>query len=239
MFRFLFRGGVFFIVSLMISVLGPFLWFDPQWKTATMKTIQPTIDKLRSLAGGKKTNSDSWRTELSVGKSLSGNFGADDWLVGRPVNGLGEVIRFDISPGWVTSRWPRVSTVRSESGMTGMRVPLVTGTQLKDIAGSLTYFFDENYRVQRVSFQGYTGDPRPLTMLVTQAFHLQPDRTSDGYLYVARWNGTPTSVMRIRHTAVVRAGSNHTPFEVNMEINRPSYQYRLSRGIQQQLAHEF
>jgi hypothetical protein len=243
MFRFLVRRSVFLVVSLLASLLGPFLWFNQEWKSTVTNAMRPVLRTGRTPGGETKPPDSSWRTELSVGQaessvSESGRPSTDPMLVGQRVQNLGEVIRFDISPDWVTSRWGRVSTTRSESDLLGMRVPLVTGTRAEDLAGSLTYYFNKQHQVQRVSFDGYTGDPRPLAALVTQSFHLQPDPRSDGHLYLARWNGKPTSVLRIRHTAVVRTGAQNSQFEVSMEINRPGYEYRLSRRMQQQLAHE-
>ena len=46
-------------------------------------------------------------------------------------------------------RWPRVTTV-PQFALAGLRVPLVTGTQIDDLAGSLTYYFDRTDQVQRI-----------------------------------------------------------------------------------------
>ena len=52
------------------------------------------------------------------------------------IQALQEVLRFDISPAWVMQRFPRVSTVLSEVSLDGLRVPLITGTQPYDLAGT-------------------------------------------------------------------------------------------------------
>ena len=86
---------------------------------------------------------------------------------------LAEVLRFDVSPRWVTDRWPRVSTVHVQPDLEGLRVPLVTGTMASDLLGSLTYYFDRQQRVRRITLHGHTGDER---MLVTLRDRLTPQR---------------------------------------------------------------
>ena len=56
----------------------------------------------------------------------------------------------------------------------GYRVPLVTGTTLADVAGSLTYYFNAQQRVQRITFRGTTGDPSVLATLLAQRLSFRP-----------------------------------------------------------------
>src|SRR5687767_3347320 len=61
-------------------------------------------------------------------------------LEGPAVADLAEVLRFDITPAWLTQRWPRVMNARHAAGsLQAYRVPLVTGAKPTDLAGSLTY----------------------------------------------------------------------------------------------------
>lgn len=87
-----------------------------------------------------------------------------------PTINLDEIFRFDASPSWVQQRWQRVSTCPNLDGLRGLRVALVTGTNPNDLHGSLTYFFDVNQTVQRISFQGWTGDSTKLLQFLTQKF---------------------------------------------------------------------
>jgi hypothetical protein len=151
-----------------------------------------------------------------------------DWLAGPPVRELNEVIRFDIPPSWVTGRWPRVTTTLSETGMEGLRVPVVTGTQIDDLAGSLTYYFDAQHRVQRLTFEGYTGDDRRLAALVMQDFGLQREASLHAGLYAAWWNATPTSVLRVARAPVISSATPHAQLQVFLELNRPGMRYGLS-----------
>ena len=89
------------------------------------------------------------------------------------IHSLPEILRFDISPGWVLERFPRVTTVLADTRMDGLRVPLVTGTAPSDIAGTLTYSFDRYQRVQRLTVQGTTGDATRFMTELQQQYRMQ------------------------------------------------------------------
>jgi len=157
---------------------------------------------------------------------------------GGPVTDLGEVLRFDVTPQWVKSRWSRVSTTLAEIDLEGMRVPLVTGAQVDDLAGSLTYYFDEKQVVQRITFDGFTGSERRLVDLVTKYYQFEREPALGAGLYLVKWNGKPASALRVRHAAVVRTDSPHSQLQVQLEINRPGRRYGLSPGMQQIIDHD-
>jgi hypothetical protein len=159
-------------------------------------------------------------------------------LEGPPVQNFAEVFHFNATPEWVTGRWGRVSTVLSELEFEGMRVPLVTGPRLDDVAGSLTYYFDKDHRVRRLSFDGTTGDPRRLAALAQQHFGLVHAPSLDAALYVKKWNGVPRSALLISHPAVVQADRPMMRYNVKMEINLPEPPYQLSKEFAELLDHE-
>jgi hypothetical protein len=151
------------------------------------------------------------------------------------VGHLGEVLRFDITPQWVTARWPRVTATLAEQGLEGLRVPVVTGTNLDDLAGSLTYYFNHFHQLQRLTFEGYTGDERKLVGVVTQHYGLQPEPTLDAGMYVARWNNRPSSILRVARAPIITHDSPHSQLHVLLELNRPSMEFGLSVQAQQLL----
>jgi hypothetical protein len=141
-------------------------------------------------------------------------------IEGPPVTDLGEVIRFDATPNWVISRWSRVSTAAAGPDLQGYRVALVTGTREDDIAGALTYYFNRQQRVQRITFQGTTGDARRLVGLVMSRYGFEPQQSDPSvYLYQVRWNGRPLSELQVRPARVVTAGAAHSRYDVALEIN--------------------
>lgn len=144
-----------------------------------------------------------------------------------------EVIRFDISPSFVTQRFDRITTVLSNVQLDGMRVAFVSGTRPTDIAGTLTYFFDIQQTVQRIQFQGTTGDPSVLSQLMVQYYRLTPENSLGGNFFTTRWNGQVTSLMLIAHAPVITADSPHNRYSIFLELNQPSHQYSLSQEANQ------
>jgi hypothetical protein len=136
---------------------------------------------------------------------------------------LGEVLRFDISPEWVYSRWSRKTTALADLQFHGVRVPLVTGTAIDDLAGSLTYYFNRDRQPERIVFQGRTGDARKVIALVTQRYGLLPQRAFNPgeQLYQLRWNDTALSELRVRPASVVWASAPHANYEVSLDLQRP------------------
>jgi hypothetical protein len=139
-----------------------------------------------------------------------------------PVYRLEEVLRFDVSTTWVTSRWPRISAGLAELDLHGYRVPLVTGTGEQDLAGSLTYYFNKQQEVEKITFRGGTGDPRNLVALLTSQFKFEREVTNDPslVLYAVKWNGKDRSELRIHQARVVRADSPHTRYEIELAIRK-------------------
>lgn len=147
---------------------------------------------------------------------------------GGVVNDLREVLRFDIVPGWLPQRFARVTTVTSNVQMDGLRVPLITGTQPKDIAGSLTYYFDASKALKRINLHGLTGDPAQLTTLMVQFYQLKPEQSLGGQLFTSRWNNRVTSVMQIAPAPIIYAGADHSKYIIFLELNQPSSHYAIS-----------
>jgi hypothetical protein len=107
--------------------------------------------------------------------------------------------------------------------MQGYRVPLVTGTGYDDLAGSLTYYFDQNQQVKLIHFRGTTGDPRKLVALVMSQYKFLPQASGDPslQLYQVKWNGKPISELQVHTADGLRASEPYSRFTVELAINRP------------------
>ncbi len=147
---------------------------------------------------------------------------------GGVVYDLREVLRFDIVPGWLPQRFARVSTVTANVQMDGLRVPLITGTQPKDIAGTLTYYFDASQVLKRINLHGLTGDPSQLASLMVQYYQLKPEQSLGGQLFTTRWNNRITSILQIVPAPIIYAGADHSKYIIFLELNQPTNQYGLS-----------
>lgn len=150
-------------------------------------------------------------------------------IVGGPVRDLRDVIRFDITPGWVAQNFGRVSTVLADVQLDGLRTPLVTGTSTSDMAGTITYYFDNQQILRRVNLQGLTGDPSGIAQLMQQYYHLQPEKTLGGHLYTSRWNNKVTSMLHVAPAPIMYSTSQNSNFTVFLELNQPSMPYGLSQ----------
>mgnify|MGYP006966871329 CR=1 FL=1 len=162
-------------VILVTSVAGPFLWYN-----------RPLVEDLLAKVKRSPKQDISSGMLLEVPLPSEAQAAADEGSGNRPVpllptitgpasDDLFTLFRFDVSPRWVTERWSRVSTIRAEPGWEGLRVPLVTGTKVDDLAGSLTYYFDSQHQVRRITFHGVTGDERKLVAFVSRVYDMRPD----------------------------------------------------------------
>ncbi len=135
---------------------------------------------------------------------------------------------FAITPDVVVQNWPRVSTSLADMQMSGMRVALVTGTNPDDLHGSLSYYFDQHRRLQRLTFQGRSGDARKLIVLLTQYHGFRANESLGAGFYAKRWNGRIASALWIEHAPLIDEQSSHSRLSVMLEINRTDGVYRLS-----------
>ncbi len=154
-------------------------------------------------------------------------------LVGGPIHDLREVLRFDITPDWVTSRFSRVTTVLATTELEGFRVPVVTGIGTSDLAGTITYYFDHSGKLQRVMLHAFTGDVSRVVETMTQHYGLQAEPTLDAGVYTRRWNARPVHFLRITRAPVVYSDALHHKFTVFLELNQPELQYGISEEAQQ------
>lgn len=232
----------FFFPALLLSFLVPYFAVNEGGRTGWDKlrnltsTVFPRTSTDSSSPASAGQLSDSARAPQSTVSGAASPTSPQAGLSGPQGADLPQVMRFDVSPRWVTSNWTRVTTVLGDLHLEGLRVPLVTGTDANDLAGSLTYYFDGQQRVQRITFRGTTGDERKLVQFVNQYYGLQPQPSLAAGLYLKTWNRNPTSGLLIRHASVVQANMPHHRMEVALELNRPDMHFGLSDEFRQFLS---
>jgi hypothetical protein len=148
-------------------------------------------------------------------------------LEGLPLVDLAEVLRFDVTPGWIMHRWSRVSTGLGMLQLQGYRVPLVTGTSESDLAGSLTYYFNPMQQVEQITFSGTTGDVRRLVQFTSAHFGLGRRVVNDPGLFVyevPESRGPARSVLKIRPARILTVNQTHERFDVDLVLARPQEQ---------------
>ncbi len=179
----------------------------------------------------RTSSAENFRYEPELAAKLGAipvETGAAPTLVGTQVHDLRDVVRFDISPNWVTERFARVSTVLADLQLEGLRVPIVTGTQADSLAGTLTYYFDTSGSVQRVMIHGFTGNPSSIAQVMSGQYGLQPEPTLEAGVMTRRWNGQPIHFMRLSHAPVVYSDAVHQKYTVFIELNQPNLQFGIS-----------
>jgi hypothetical protein len=151
---------------------------------------------------------------------------------GAPIVTIEQAFRFDLTPHWVSSHWPRVSTVLGEPEQLGMRVALVSGTRPDDVAGSLTYYFDQHHQLQRLTFEGQTRDPRRLLAAVVTPYGLKSQPTTDAAHYIAGNPQDPTSEVIVEHLPVLVDDRESARADVFVDLRAAGVkgQRRSSRG---------
>lgn len=164
------------------------------------------------------------------GNALGPDFNAVP-LEFMPVTDLSEIFRFDANPAWVRQRWDRVSLSAGESGLSGLRVPLVTGVNASDLFGSLTYYFDSNQVAQKITFQGWTGNPNGLVQFVTKNYGFKNQPTTSAGLYVAKSWRKSTGALYMQHPNVIRSENVNQQVAILLEINNPDGSYELSTNV--------
>lgn len=148
-----------------------------------------------------------------------------------PAMNLEEIFNFEIAPNWVKNRWKRVSTSPGSEGLHGLRVALVTGTNAWDLHGSLTYYFDQNQRCQRITFRGWTGDASRMEGMLTQkhGFKSQSSHLAGLFLRQSVWE--TTGALLLKHPTVIRQDNPVQQVAIVFEMNNPQSRFVISEEI--------
>jgi hypothetical protein len=209
------------LLAAVLAACSPIVVFSTPgwWSKITMSLPQTTSPDSFGTAQGGVT--ESWAPDVpqvpsAAERPLRRN--------GALMYDLAEVLRFDVTPDWIVSRWPRVSAGLAHLPLQGYRVPLVTGIAQDDVAGSLTYYFNAAQQLQRITFSGTTGNTRKLVALITSRFGFARRLVNDASVFLYELpdsDGRATSFLWIRPARVVRAMEPHRRFEVAFVIERP------------------
>jgi hypothetical protein len=196
------------LAGLLLAALAiPYVLSDPRIQQAAKRAAKPATE-VGAAAGSSAGPANSPQGATSPA--------ADAGVRSLP---LEELFRFDRTPQWVTATWPAVSTVAGDPEQLGMRVALVSGTQPDDIAGSLTYYFDDHHQLQRITFSGLTADPRRLLAVTATRTGLKSVPTTGFARYIAGDEKQPTSRVVVQHLPMVRATAA-ARMEVAVDLKR-------------------
>ena len=119
---------------------------------------------------GKPRRDEVKILEMGRGEPIKNHFGpaVTDFL---------DLFNFNITPDWVEANWSSLAIVGPLTTR-GYRVPISTGPEPSDLVGSLTYYFDSHLELEKITFEGYTGDLDRL-LISLKYFNLTKRITSD------------------------------------------------------------
>ena len=200
-----------------------------------MRMLPATSPTLDNQFKGMTPDYGATQTLIYPGDANGPNLTAEP-LEFMPVTSFEEIFRFDVSSEWIMSRWKRVSTVAGASGLHGLRVALVTGTNSWDLHGSLTYYFDANQRPQRITFRGWAGDAKKLTDFLTQRYDFKSQPTQWAGFHLAKKIRRETGGALMQHPTVIYRDNPIQQVAVVMEINDPKGSFALSDEFQSLIA---
>ncbi|MEE2676680.1 MAG: DUF6690 family protein [Planctomycetota bacterium] len=229
-------GGILFI-PLVIITGGPEDTPQPSEGSGFLNSISKWFEEsgnsLRSLFSDEDTEV---ATIADAAKTTPDPDGLSPHLDGGIFYGIDQIINFETTPRDITNRWARISFHVKQNGLHSYRVPVVTGEERDDLAGSLTYLFNEDEELQRIEFLGYTGDASTLINVMKKKFRMTKRPSTLEALYVKSLNRLPVSALRITRPKVVNASTTTHLLEIRFELNKVRLGAILSDSFRQLLA---
>jgi hypothetical protein len=148
-----------------------------------------------------------------------------------PVANFAEVIRLDANSAWVKSRWERISVFTTGDGLTAFRCDLVTGVNQGDLHGCLTYFFDRQDKVAKISFRGWCGDPSPIKNFAITSWNLEPKDGKSTSVFVARSWRISRGALILQNAPIIRRDQPLEQVAVFFEVAAPDFRDGISREM--------
>lgn len=147
---------------------------------------------------------------------------APHYVEGQALADMSEVFRFETTIGWIAQRWPRISTAAGDLDLQGYRVPYTSGHRLDDVAGSLTYFFDQEHQCRRISFRGTAGDVRRFLATLDASLGARPETAEPGvHRYRPSAPGVEGSIVVVP-AEVLSSERPHERFRIQLDLtHRP------------------
>lgn len=197
-------------VPMAISSMAPHLADLP-----TVVQSEAMWTRLTDVVNGKKDSTvDSLRSSRDKRSAI-------DKTLRIPVVAMEEAFRYEITPAGILGRWPRVTTGLVKQSLRGYRVPLVSGTRIDDLSGSITYWFNSQGRCSKIEFIGRTGDARRLVELLESRFGLEQVTPIEPgtYLYQLTWSNQALSWALIRPSEIIRESEPFDRFAIELSLS--------------------
>jgi hypothetical protein len=216
------------VVMLLGVTIGlPYVASRLSGSSATVATPPPGVSAAQAPAAGiNLTSPQTATTPVASPNSVEGP-GSLVYMNTAPLEGakfqsVDQVLRFDITKDWVYRNWARKSTWPTDVGLVAVRVPLVTGTDITALAGSLTYFFNPQGQLEHIAFRGRTGDATALVSFLARTYQFQWSQAPVGeQVYQVKRGNRVQSELRTRPESVLWTTAPHSSIAVELELARP------------------
>jgi hypothetical protein len=216
-----FKKTMLYVTGLLLAVGGPVSVFSTTDLVAGKNKGAPPATSAAAPPVGQPPSTSAANGPGAVTNQFLAPVPPAD---STPTPSLAEVLRFDLTVDSILRQWPRVSTGLPHLQLQGYRVPLVTGAKVSDVAGALTYYFNTQQQVQRITLRGTTGDPGEMVSLLANRHHFARRLTNDPglLLYETVDSGSRlTGSLRIRSAGIVTTSQPYQRFEVDLVMDRP------------------
>ncbi len=207
------------------AVVGPMAYY--QMLDCGKSTQATAANPQNGLTQSASLEASVAPSEAAAGSQVAASIAAPGTPADRRssvrVQDASSVFDFQITPEWIVAHWPTVSTGLAQLQLEGYRVPLVTGTAQHDLAGSLTYYFNAQQKLQQITFVGTTGDPRPLIGLLSSRFHLARRLVNDPGLVVyeaVHANNQLASNLQIRLAPLADPNDPYRRYDVELSLQQ-------------------
>lgn len=146
---------------------------------------------------------------------------------------LEQALDWNITKNWVYRHWARKSTGLADPTLFGVRVPLVTGSGMTDVAGSMTYYFDNAGVLQRMRLRGQTADTTRLVQFAMARLGMRPRQafSAGDQLFQAVENKRLRGELQTTPESVLWATSPHSSFGVRLEATRPGSNHYVTPQV--------
>ena len=222
--RFILKRVIYLL--LLVGVLSvPMVMLNSQWRDSVSRAAGDLFQHVKQMP--RQLLSDDERPETTDGQSslsplavqleeATRRFHAD----GGQISSFNRIFQCGAPRSWVQRTYDDASRTMDQQ-REGLRVTLVTGDRLEDLAGSLTYWFDRQGRVERIRFQGVTGNPAKLVSFANRSHKMVARGCERDAIFVRDGKNGPLHLLHISRLPFVNVQTQFGRYEVTLELNRP------------------
>ncbi len=222
--RFILKRVIYLL--LLVSVLSvPVLMLNSQWRDSVSRAVGDLFKHVRQMPrqllsdDEKLENKDGQRSLSPLAIQLEEamrRFHAE----GGQISSFNRIFQCGAPRSWVQRTYDDASRTMDQQ-REGLRVTLVTGDKLEDLAGSLTYWFDRQGRVERITFQGVTGNPAKLVSFAHRSHKMVARGCERDAIFVRDGKNGPLHLLHISRLPFVNVQTQYGRYEVTLELNQP------------------